>query len=120
MPSDADRPAPPEGLAGEALLEWHRVCDELQADGRLDKADRAILVLYCQTWHEYQEATHGVRQHGLVIRYSNKMVAPSPYFKIRKETGALLQKLLGDLGLTPAARNRMKAPPEPEEEEPLV
>jgi P27 family predicted phage terminase small subunit len=104
--AQTNRPAPPEDLDGEGLLEWQRVCDELHAAGRLDKTDRAVLTLYAETWQTWRANMRGVNQHGAVIKYSNGMVGPSPFFKVAKETAAQLRGLLNDMGLTPASRGK--------------
>jgi hypothetical protein len=61
-----DRPKPPDDLDGEALLEWHRVCDELADAGRLDKIDRAILTVYATTWAVHQSVGKHVAKFGAV------------------------------------------------------
>lgn len=104
-----NRPKAPPEVQGEALLEWERVCNELDAAGRLDKADRAVLVLYTQTWEIYIAAMRGVGAHGAVVKHPNGVAGPSPFYKVSRETAFQLQKLLADLGLTPAARTKVKA-----------
>jgi len=104
-----NRPIPPPEIQGPALAEWTRVCDELDAAGRLDRADRAVLIVYVQTWAVYQWATERVTAFGPVINHHNGVAGPSPFYKVSRETALQLQKLLADLGLTPAARHRMKA-----------
>lgn len=104
----SQRPAPPPEIQGEALLEWERVCNELAAAGRIDKADRAILSLYCATWEIYQQAMRGVSAHGAIVKHPNGVAGPSPFYKVSRETSLQLQKLLADLGLTPAARHKVK------------
>lgn len=100
----AERPNPPEELDGEALLEWHRICDELEAVGRLDKTDRAVLTLYAETWQTWRSAAKAVAKSGSVIRYPNNVVGPSPFYKVMRETGQQLRGLLADMGLTPTTR----------------
>ena len=110
MSTDSTNPrptAPPE-IAGEALLEWERVCDELAAAGRLDRADRAILVLYCQTWDVYQQAMRLVNEHGAIVKHHTGGAGASPFYKVSRECANQLQKILADLGLTPAARQKVK------------
>jgi len=98
---------PPEELEGEALLEWGRICDDLSAIGQLEKTDRALLVVYCETWSVHRAATAGVVKEGPVIRYANDMVGPNPFYKIQKETAALLRGFLRDMGLTRESRTRV-------------
>lgn len=101
-----NRPIAPEELDGEALLEWQRVCDELDAIGRLDKTDRAVLMLYAETWQAWRAAAKAVAKGGSVIRYPNKTVGPSPFYKVMKELASQLRGLLNDLGLTPMSREQ--------------
>jgi len=103
-----NRPIPPPEIQDESLLEWGRVVAELEAAGRLDKADRAILVLYCGTWEIYATAMRGVMAHGPIVKHHNGVAGESPFYGVAKETARQLQKLLNDLGLTPAARHKMK------------
>jgi len=107
-------PKPPEELDGEALLEWERVCAELDAAGTLDKTDRAVLTLYAQTWATHHAAARAVAQHGAVIKWPNGMPGPSPFYRVMKETAAQLRGLLNDLGLTPASRKTSTAGEEEE------
>jgi P27 family predicted phage terminase small subunit len=100
-----NRPQPPDDLDGEALLEWHRICDELAALGTLDKSDRAAITLYCQTWAINQQVGKHVAKFGSVIKWSNGVPGQSPWFKTQKETATLLIKLLDQLGLTPSSRS---------------
>jgi P27 family predicted phage terminase small subunit len=102
----ATRPKPPEGMSDDAYTEFHRVCDVLEAEGRLDDADPAQLCLYAQTWDIYQLAVAGVRKNGIVTAYSNGNDGPSAYFRAMKEMGRLLRGLLKDLDFAPGARGK--------------
>ena len=98
------RPQPPDDLDGEALLEWGRVCDDLDALGTLDAADRAVLTLYVQTWQANQTVARHVMKFGPIAKQHNGVVGQTPHYKTMRETAALLRQLLADLGLTPASR----------------
>ena len=113
--SEPCRPNPPEHLDGEALLEWHRVCDELATANRLDTTDRALLTLYVETWAIYQDVMRHVRQHGAVVKWPNGVVGGSPFYKTSRETAAQLRTMLTDLGLTPLTRSKVK----PDEKKPV-
>jgi P27 family predicted phage terminase small subunit len=103
------RPKPPEHLENEALLEWERIVGELEAAGKLDTTDRAILTVYAETWAAFQAAAKHVAEHGAVIRHQNQLPMRNPFFTVQKETGAQLRALLNDLGLTPASRKAANA-----------
>jgi P27 family predicted phage terminase small subunit len=100
------RPRPPEDLDGEAFLEWNRLCDELEAVGRLEKADRAIILLAAQTYANWMIATQHVAKYGTIVKAHNGVAGRNPYYGVQKETSVLLRGLYADLGLTPATRLR--------------
>jgi len=102
-------PQPPECLVDEALLEWHRICDELESVGNLHTADRALMVLHCQTWQVNQSVAKHVAQHGPICRFNNQVIGQSPYYKTQQETGRALAKMLEQLGLSPASRGFKQA-----------
>lgn len=104
-----NRPQPPEDLGGESLLEWGRIVAELEAAGRLDATDRALLTVYVECWATYQQAVRGLTTWGPVVRYANGVPGASPFYKTARECAAQLAKLLAEMCLTPAARHRMKA-----------
>jgi P27 family predicted phage terminase small subunit len=105
--SKTARPRPPDGMEGEALLEWDRLCDDLAAAGRLDAADRAVMHVYCETWAVWRTATRHVNTFGPVVPASlNGAIGRSPFYAVQKETAAQLRNLLTDLGLTPQARGK--------------
>jgi P27 family predicted phage terminase small subunit len=102
--SKENQPQPPEHLEGEALLEWERICDELDQIGKLAKTDRAIIKLYCETWAVNNAVAQHVTKFGAVVKWSNGVPGQGPWYKTMKETTAQLSKLLDQLGLTPANR----------------
>jgi P27 family predicted phage terminase small subunit len=101
--------SPPPEITEEALLEWCRVVSELPDPVQ---ADRAILTIYCQTWEIHQQAMRGVGAHGAIVKFGNGVAGKSPFYTVSRETAAQLEKLLVSLGLTPAARMKLKAPTE--------
>ena len=108
-------PAAPEDLEGEALLEWYRVCEELDGIGRLAKTDRAIITLYCRTWAVHHAVSQHVAKFGAVIKWSNNVPGIGPWAKQMKESTAQLCKMLVQMGLTPSSRSISTAPAKTDE-----
>ncbi len=100
----ANRPAPPDDLDGEALLEWDRICGDLDAAGRLDKTDRSIITLYCHRWAIYQAAMQHVVKFGPVVKHHNGVAGESPHYGVSRQEATQLRRLLADMGLTPTLR----------------
>lgn len=100
---ESNCPSAPESLDGEALLEWMRICAELDSIGKLAKTDRAIITLYVQTWAIWSGAVKMVAEFGPIIQAFGQ-ARPNPYLRVVKEFGPLMRGLCTDLGLTPASR----------------
>lgn len=98
------RPRPPEELDGEALLEWHRLCDELESVDRLEATDRGIIQLAAQAYANWVQATKHVETYGLVVKAHNGVAQRNPYYAIQIEQADRRRGLLADLGLTPVTR----------------
>lgn len=111
----SSRPQPPEELADEALLEWHRVCEELAAAQLLDRTDRAILTLYARTWAVWNAAARVVAVDGPVVLLPNNYPGESSEYKVMDKAGKQLDKLLDRLGLNPTARQKRHATNEGED-----
>lgn len=87
-------PPAPEHLEGEALLEWGRVCEHLQALGRLETVDRAALVLYVEAWAAWRECNAYLAHMGRVQMAGTKAALEEDRLAKR------VRGMLRDLGLT--------------------
>jgi P27 family predicted phage terminase small subunit len=95
-----NRPIPPETFQGEQLLEWHRICDELERVGTLEPKLRAVIILYCQSWAITQETNKWVVQLGSVIRhFEGSAPGPSPFYKVWQQESKTCAALMAQLGL---------------------
>lgn len=96
---------PPEELEGEALLEWHRVIEELQELGGLKAVDRATLTLWCKTWAVNYQVSQHVSKFGPILPAINKALGRSPWYQVMQETTSQLSKLAEIIGLTRKSRD---------------
>ena len=124
------RPEPPLPLEGLALEAWERLLGLLEAEGRLTVNDGEIVFQYARLFAETEarvekqaDASAGVRilEENLSGLTGKDLVAcfqeitkvrqlESGYdSKIRQDRMAMRQ-ILAELGLTPAARSRVKLP----------
>jgi P27 family predicted phage terminase small subunit len=100
------RPEAPDDLEGDALSEWHRVCEAAEQVGHpIREADRSILATYCRTWVVNQSCFAHIKKFGPVVVWPNGMPGPSPQAKMFEASVKLLRGLLADLGCTPSSRN---------------
>jgi len=71
-------PPTPEELTGMALLAWHAFIEDMEGMGVITHADRAALVILCQSWAEMQESEKHIAQNGTVIKFANGTVGANP------------------------------------------
>ena len=122
-----DEPVPPEGcpdcpdhLSEPARAEWHRLAGALHEMGVLTLADRAALAAYCQAWGRWVEAEERLRETPALIRTKSGYVQQSPWLSIANKQLELMGRYMAELGLTPAARSRVRACDTKAEEEPQL
>jgi P27 family predicted phage terminase small subunit len=104
---EAGRPDRPLWLSGLAVGEWDRVTREMEATGVLTLDSQPILELYCVTYALWRTAAHKCSTQGEIIQ-TEQGVETNPYVQQMNKHGALMVKLLGEMGLTPATRARVQ------------
>lgn len=107
---------PPE-LTGEAAAEWDRRVPDLGAVGTLAAVDRGILAAYCLAVADMLAARDAINCDGRFIRVPiqnsrgeslGSKLSEHPACKMLDRASARVQKLGAELGLTPAARDRVE------------
>lgn len=129
-------PHAPKWLTGEARALWKRLVPELKALGLLTVVDGAALAACCQAWEEFVECTAQLKAEGRVVRepvrlkvinakglpeeIAGEKLKAHPAVKLQRDAFARVKSFLGEFGLTPASRTRVRAPaPEDKEKSPL-
>jgi P27 family predicted phage terminase small subunit len=110
-------PTPPECPQYLKPLEaavWRSVVDELQAMGTAACSDGAIYARYAALTVEWWELHKDIQENGRtqeVFGKEGKLVGrnPRPEVKMRNAVGTELRHIEAELGLTPAARERLTA-----------
>jgi P27 family predicted phage terminase small subunit len=110
-------PGMPDWLSREAKAEWRRIAPDLDRVGMLCKVDRAALAAYCQAFAEMADAIRILEKEGRIIDQAvfNKngdktgsIKKIHPAHKLYKEGTARVKQFLGEFGLTPSSRTRLK------------
>jgi len=113
-----DRPTPkrgvpqmPASLSAAAKREWKRLAALLDQMGVLTVVDQDVLMLTAEACARLKELSKAIAKHGTVYKTENvtgaRVVKPRPEVQQYESTARRLQSLLGELGLTPAARSRV-------------
>jgi P27 family predicted phage terminase small subunit len=107
---EAELPAAPAHLRGEALCEWQRVCAQLHPLGLLTAVDRNSLAVYCLAYAEWIEADNMVKQQGKVLISDKGNSYLNPWVGIRNKAAEQMHKISQQFGMTPASRTRVATP----------
>ena len=109
-----DRPAV---LVGEAATEWDRITALLFDAGMINDLDRAALTAYCLSWKRWLDAEAEVAAAGEVVKAPSGYPIQNPWRAVANQAHKQMVALLGDLGLSPAARTRVLMAPRKKTEE---
>ena len=100
---------PPEHLNAEAVAHWGEVLASLSLDHDLTPSDRDILAIYCDYFARWKKARAEIDSSGLLVKMKNdENPRPNPFIAIADQCAREMRGLLGELGLTPAARRRLR------------
>jgi P27 family predicted phage terminase small subunit len=128
----ASLPEPPAHLGDVALAEWERIVPQLDAMGVITAVDGAALSIYCMTFARWLDALEAVEEYGLfidtrivrttgpngeVLETVNEKgcVKSNPAVAVAAACESAMARLLGEFGLTPASRSKVKATARPVE-----
>ena len=116
-----DLPDCPAHLGQAARDEWHRLAGVLHKAGVITLADRAALAAYCQCYGRWVEAEERLAATPVMLKTPSGYVQQSPWLSVANKQLELMGRFMAELGLTPAARSRIVALREPEEQhEPIT
>ena len=110
-PLPADRisealPRCPDHLSPDARKEWRRIATPLHRAGVLTVFDRAALAAYCQAWARWIEAERKLAETPTLIKAPSGYPIQSPWLSIANKQLELMNRFMGELGLSPSARGR--------------
>ena len=104
-------PKKPPYIKGPAAKKWLEVCLLLDSMHCLTTADGELIALFCETFAAYREAKKQVDATGLVMTVEdddgNVDFKRNPFSTELHRYADRLQKLCGELGLSPSARTRI-------------
>lgn len=111
-------PKPPDHLNEAERAEWRRTGKLLRDAGLLDGLDKTLLAMYCTVYVRWAEAEDMVKKHGPIWIMKRKAKdgesekpepypMQSPYLSVANKALQQMNSMLGELGMTPAARSRI-------------
>lgn len=119
----------PSWLDKEGRKEWRRIVSELQALDLMTNVDVASLAIYCDLVSQYIAASKDIGQRGLIMRVERPAInadgevtteiqeIPNPSVAQLQKYAQLIKTYLGEFGLSPSARVKLRPPEKKPEEE---
>jgi P27 family predicted phage terminase small subunit len=108
-PSPARRvPKPPDHLDEYGLEAWHRLIGQLDELGVVSTADTELMGIYCGVYSRYRHALEEVKAHTLVVVTDSGCQKSNPATSVISQCERTMAALLGEFGLTPASRSRVR------------
>jgi len=107
---------PSEGLDPIAQAEWHRITEEMSANGLITALDSAVLSGYCVNYSRWKRAEAAIAQEGEVIYVTtydthrnpvSEKPMRNPQLQISESAQRLMSRFADQLGLSPAGRSRL-------------
>lgn len=100
----------PEWMGSLGREMWEHVTPELERLGLLGRIDLGVLAGYCHCWQEWRDAEALLDAEGLVTTGSMGQLVRHPAHDLAMARLKELRQFAVQLGLTPAARQRMVRP----------
>ena len=101
-------PDRPTFLCEIALAEWDAVTHELETMGTAAKVDHATVESYCVVYARWRNAEAALAEQGTVVKSPNGYPILNPNLSVANEALRQMRAFAAELGLSPAARTRIK------------
>lgn len=109
--ANGDRPKMPSYFSEHERSKWEEICETLESNGIMSTDCLEILIAYCTAYGGWMKAREAVQRTGIVLVQKIDGVTEvkrNPFsvelHKYRDE----MNRLLPELGLTPASRSKLK------------
>lgn len=110
-------PRCPASLRPAAKAEWRRVVKILAPLNILSPADQRVLACYCSAVAQLDEIEELLAREGLTTTTEKGATKAHPAVAMQRSAWAAVLRFAAVIGLDPAARMRVKAPPPAEEKD---
>ncbi len=109
-------PPPPETLAKSMHPEWIEICADLIGRGLLATSALGLVETYVGALWLARECRKALAQDGPVVRTKDGNPKPHPCAAMLRNANDSIARLGGELGLSPASRNRRGMKPDPDDD----
>jgi P27 family predicted phage terminase small subunit len=111
--ADGKDPDMPDWFEGLEREKWAELVSDLRRNGVISSDTREILIAYCTAYRYWREARIKVATTGLAIegfdKQGNVQITRNTYVTEMSKFRDQMNRLLPELGLTPASRQKLTA-----------
>jgi len=97
---------PPE-LSEMAKQHWQQICGQLQEAMIMTNIDVPALMLYCEAFATWRDATDKIQSTGAVVKGKDGYPVRSPYLFVAQKAFDQMKSMLTEFGMTPSSRTRV-------------
>ena len=103
----ADNIKMPAGMSVMAKKHWSKVCSQLKDAGIITNLDVTALMIYCESYAQWRDATDKINTHGSVVKGSQDFPVRSPYLYVAQKAFDQMKSMLTEFGMTPSSRTKV-------------
>jgi len=110
--SDKTRPEMPDDFDDHEAKKWNQLCDILEKNAVMSTDLIEILTAYCTAYGGWMKAREAIKKTGIVLIQKSESgtdVKRNPFCVELHKYRDQMNKLLPELGLTPASRGKVSA-----------
>ncbi|MCP3852926.1 MAG: phage terminase small subunit P27 family, partial [Gammaproteobacteria bacterium] len=97
----------PVGMSADAKKHWKQVSKQLKEAGILTNLDITALMIYCETYAQWKDATDKISTHGAVVKGKDGYPIRSPYLYVAQKGFEQMKSMLTEFGMTPSSRTKV-------------
>jgi P27 family predicted phage terminase small subunit len=112
-----EAPSAPDWFCAEAKQEWGRIIPQLVRVGIVTPQDRAMLVVHCQAWGEYEQAARRVNEFDAGTAHHEGHIVDHPRVVMGRAFERLM-KTADRFGMSASARTRLNGKGNAKDEKP--
>jgi P27 family predicted phage terminase small subunit len=113
-------PLPPNDFNENERKMWSVICNWLNSVNLLNEVDLYAVIMLCKEMEMYNTAIENIKQFGMITQTKKGAPMLNPYMKIKYKSMQQLNILMGELGMTPVARQKLRSNVEDKKANPIA
>lgn len=103
------KPRLPRGASARVKKHWVNISEVLLQYGLLTEMDHIAFRILCEYLAEYEECNEEINKRGRMVKGQKSTAVRHPLITVRNQAWDNVYRILGDFGMTPSSRARVKS-----------